>query len=101
VQFAAELLSSSEPPLAIDVRAPRERAQKHIEASVSLPLNHLEENLKTLPKDRPLLVYCAGGYRSSIAASLLKRGGFVSVGELAGGMAAWEAAKLSVSNAPA
>jgi len=101
VQFAAELLASSEPPLAIDVRGPRERAQKHIEASVSLPLNHLEENLKTLPKDRPLLVYCAGGYRSSIAASLLKRGGFVSVGELAGGIAAWEAAKLSVSNAPA
>jgi hydroxyacylglutathione hydrolase len=97
VQFAAELLASSEPPLAIDVRAPRERAQKHIEQSVSLPLNHLVENLKTLPNNRPLLVYCAGGYRSSIAASLLKRGGFASVGELAGGIAAWEAAKLSVS----
>jgi hydroxyacylglutathione hydrolase len=97
VQFAAELLASSEPPLAIDVRAPRERAQKHIEQSVSMPLNHLVENLKTLPNNRPLLVYCAGGYRSSIAASLLKRGGFGSVGELAGGIAAWEAAKLSVS----
>jgi hydroxyacylglutathione hydrolase len=97
VQFAAELLASSEPPLAIDVRAPRERAQKHIEQSVSMPLNHLVENLKTLPNNRPLLVYCAGGYRSSIAASLLKRGGFASVGELAGGIAAWEAAKLSVS----
>ena len=101
VQFAAELLSSSEPPLAIDVRAPRERAQKHIENSLSMPLNHLVENSKTLPNDRPLLVYCAGGYRSSIAASLLKRGGFVSVGELAGGIAAWEAAKLSVCSTPA
>jgi hydroxyacylglutathione hydrolase len=101
VQFAAELLASSEPPLAIDVRAPRERAQKHIEQSVSMPLNHLVENLKTLPNNRPLLVYCAGGYRSSIAASLLKRGGFASVGELAGGIAAWEAAKLSVSTAQA
>jgi hydroxyacylglutathione hydrolase len=97
VQFAAELLSSGQPPLAIDVRAPRERAQKHIGQSVSMPLNHLVENLKTLPTDRPLLVYCAGGYRSSIAASLLKRGGFSSVGELAGGIAAWEAAKLSLS----
>ena len=101
VQFAAELLASSEPPLAIDVRGPRERLQKHIEPSLSLPLNHLVEDLKTLPNNRPLLVYCAGGYRSSIAASLLKRGGFASVGELAGGIAAWEAAKLSVSNAPA
>jgi hydroxyacylglutathione hydrolase len=64
-----------------------------------MPLNHLAEDLKSLPKDRPLLVYCAGGYRSSIAASLLKRGGFASVGELAGGIAAWEAAKLSISSA--
>jgi hydroxyacylglutathione hydrolase len=98
-QFAAELLASKAPPLAIDVRAPRERAQKHIAPSVSMPLNHLAENLEELPVERSLLVYCAGGYRSSIAASLLKRGGFASVGELAGGIAAWEVAKLSVSNA--
>ena len=101
VQFAAELLSSSNPPLAIDVRGPRERAQKHIENSVSMPLNHLAENLNSLPTARPLLVYCAGGYRSSIAAGLLKRGGFASVGELAGGIAAWEAAKLAVSDVEA
>jgi hydroxyacylglutathione hydrolase len=98
VQFAAELLASNKPPLAVDIRAPRERTQKYIEHSVSVPLNHLVENLPTLPSDRPLLVYCAGGYRSSIAASLLKRGGFASVAELAGGIAAWEAANLSVSS---
>lgn len=99
--FAAELLSSSAPPLAIDVRAPREREQKHIEGSISIPLNHLEENLKSLPRNRPLLVYCAGGYRSSIAASLLQRDGFVSVGEIAGGIAAWESAKLPLCSAQA
>lgn len=99
-QFVAELLSSNQPPLAIDVRAAREREQKHIEGSLSMPLNHLAEKMKALPKDRPVLVYCAGGYRSSIAASLLKRGGFDSVCELAGGIAAWEAAKLSVRSAP-
>ena len=99
-QFAAELLSSNQPPVAIDVRGPREREQKHIEGSLSVPLNHLVENMKTLPNDRPLLVYCAGGYRSSIAASLLRRGGFDSVCELAGGIAAWEAAKLSVCTTP-
>jgi hydroxyacylglutathione hydrolase len=98
--FAAELLSSSQPPLAIDVRAPRERDQKHIDGSLSLPLNHLVENVKTLPKNRPLLVYCAGGYRSSIAASMLQGGGFDPVCEIAGGIAAWEAAKLPVRSAP-
>jgi hydroxyacylglutathione hydrolase len=92
--FAAELLSASNPPLAVDVRAPSERAQKHIDGSLTIPLNRLMENLQSLPKNRPLLVYCAGGYRSSIAASLLQRSGFASVAEIAGGLAAWEAAKL-------
>jgi hydroxyacylglutathione hydrolase len=101
VHFAAELLASPQPPLAIDVRAPRERDQKHIAGSLGVPLNHLEENLKSLPTNRPLLVYCAGGYRSSIAASLLQRGGFETVCELAGGIAAWEAAKLTVHSTPA
>ena len=49
-----------------------------------------------LPRDRPLLVHCAGGYRSSIAASLLQRHGFAHVAEIAGGIAAWEAAHLPV-----
>jgi hydroxyacylglutathione hydrolase len=98
--FAAELLSSKQPPLAIDVRAPREHEQKHIDGSLSLPLNHLAENVKTLPKNRPLLVYCAGGYRSSIAASMLQGAGFDPVCEIAGGIAAWEAAKLPVRGVP-
>ena len=94
--LAAELLASHEPPLAIDVRAPREREQKHIEGSISLPLNHLAEHLQELPKDRPLLLYCAGGYRSSIAASVLQERAFARVQEIAGGLAAWEAAHLPV-----
>ena len=100
-QFAAELLSSSAPPLAVDVRAPKEREQKYIPGSVSIPLNHLQENLGKLPKHRNLLVYCAGGYRSSIAASLLQRGGFRRVSEIAGGIAGWETANLPVQTAQA
>src|SRR5258708_3204192 len=70
-QLAAERLASRE-PLTIDVRTPREREQKAIEGSTHIPLNQLLGRLGDLPKDRPLLVYCAGGYRSSIAASLLQ-----------------------------
>ena len=95
--FAAELLSSPQPPLAIDVRTPGERGQKHINGSIGIPLNHLMENLGKLPRDRSLLVYCAGGYRSSIAASLLQRSGFERVSEIAGGIAAWETAQLPVT----
>jgi hydroxyacylglutathione hydrolase len=96
--FAAELLASDEAPLAIDVRTPREREQKQIAGTLSIPLNHLTENLGKTPRDRALLVYCAGGYRSSIAASLLQRGGFGRVSEIAGGIVGWEAANLPVQN---
>jgi glyoxylase-like metal-dependent hydrolase (beta-lactamase superfamily II)/rhodanese-related sulfurtransferase len=85
-------------PLPVDVRAPRERQHKRISGSVGMPLNHLGERLSELPTDRPLLVYCAGGYRSSIAASLLLRHGFTQVSEIAGGIAAWEAAQLPLQS---
>jgi hydroxyacylglutathione hydrolase len=97
--LAAKRISSSEPPQLLDVRTPREREQKSIEGSVGIPLNHLLKRVRELPKNRPLLVYCAGGYRSSIAASLLQREGFGDVTEIAGGIAAWEAAKLPVRSA--
>jgi glyoxylase-like metal-dependent hydrolase (beta-lactamase superfamily II)/rhodanese-related sulfurtransferase len=85
-------------PLVIDVRAPAERAQKRIKESIGIPLNHLGERVAELPRDRPLLVHCAGGYRSSIAASLLQHHGFGDVSEIAGGLAAWEAASLPVES---
>jgi glyoxylase-like metal-dependent hydrolase (beta-lactamase superfamily II) len=93
--LAAERLASGA-ALAVDVRTPREREQKAIAGSTSLPLNHLVDRIAELPRDRPLVVYCAGGYRSSIAASLLQRHGFADVSEVAGGIAAWEAARLPV-----
>ena len=64
--------------------------------SVSIPLNHLAERFGELPKDRALLLYCAGGYRSSIGASLLQQKGFTQVAEIAGGVAAWETAQLTL-----
>jgi len=100
-QVASERASGSpeKAALLVDVRAPGERKQKRIEASVSIPLNHLGERLSELPADRPLIVHCAGGYRSSIAASLLQREGFDRVSEIAGGITAWEAANLPIESA--
>jgi rhodanese-related sulfurtransferase/glyoxylase-like metal-dependent hydrolase (beta-lactamase superfamily II) len=81
-------------PLVLDVRTPREWDEKHIESSVNIPLNHLIERAAEVPRDRPLVVLCAGGYRSSIAASLLEQRNFTDLIELAGGMAAWETASM-------
>ncbi|PYR14268.1 MAG: MBL fold metallo-hydrolase [Acidobacteria bacterium] len=94
--LASEFVSSDE-LLPVDVRTPNERETKRISGSVSLPLNRLKDRLTELPHNRPLLVYCAGGYRSSIATSLLQRAGFTKIAELAGGLAAWEAAHLPVA----
>ena len=96
-QVAADRVAAApvgKAPVIVDVRAPGERQQKRIPGSVSIPLNHLTERFSELPSDRMLLVHCAGGYRSSIAASLLQRHGFTQVGEIAGGIAAWEAGTL-------
>jgi hydroxyacylglutathione hydrolase len=95
--LAAERIHSKTPPLIVDVRAPHEYETKHIDGSVPIPLNHLAERARELPADRPLLVHCAGGYRSSIAISLLQQRGFNQVSELAGGLAAWEAAGLPLA----
>jgi rhodanese-related sulfurtransferase len=86
--------------VAVDVRSPREREQKSVAGSAAMPLNHLLERIGDLPNGRPLLLYCAGGYRSSIAASLLQRAGFSDVSEIAGGIAAWETAGLPIVSGP-
>ena len=96
-QTAAERMAAPNPPLVIDIRTPRERADKSIDGSVHRPLNTLREGLADVAHERAIIVHCAGGYRSSMAASLLQRDGFTNVSELAGGIAAWEAAGLPLN----
>jgi len=87
--------------IVVDVRAPGERARGYIAGSVSVPLSQLTQRMAELPRDRPLVVHCAGGYRSSVAASVLKRAGFSDVCEIAGGLTAWQSANLPVVVPPA
>jgi hydroxyacylglutathione hydrolase len=94
--MVAEELAGPNPPLVLDIRNPREWAERHIERSVNVPLNHLQERLGEIPRDRRIAVHCAGGYRSSIAASILHQYGITNLIEMAGGLAAWDAAKLPV-----
>jgi rhodanese-related sulfurtransferase len=96
-QTAADRIAGPNPPLVIDIRTPRERAEKSISGSMHRPLNTLREGLPDVARDRAIIVHCAGGYRSSMAASLLQRDGFTNVSELAGGITAWEAAGLPLN----
>lgn len=69
----------------VDVRNQNEQWAGAIEGSVNLPLPTLLDRLDDLDPQRPTLVYCAGGYRSATAASLLRSVGFANVAELLGG----------------
>jgi hydroxyacylglutathione hydrolase len=77
----------------VDVRQPGETAAGIIEGATLIPLTRLNEKLATLDASKPTIVYCAGGFRSSIAASRMAAAGFGDVSDLLGGYSAWEAAQ--------
>jgi hydroxyacylglutathione hydrolase len=88
---AAELAAwrRDDPALQIlDVRNPAECADGIVEGATNLPLPTLLDRLDELDPGRPVVVYCAGGYRSATAASLLRTRGFSTVADLLGGYAA-------------
>jgi glyoxylase-like metal-dependent hydrolase (beta-lactamase superfamily II) len=78
----------------LDVRRPAEWETGHIASAHNVPLNHLAEQAETYDRSARMAVICAGGFRSSIAASILEQQGFEGVSNVVGGMAAWESAKL-------
>ena len=78
----------------LDVREPGEAASGAIEGSVSIPLGKLGSRLAELDRGKLLVVHCKGGYRSSIATSILRRAGFRDVANLIGGFDAWKTAGL-------
>jgi hydroxyacylglutathione hydrolase len=92
---ARELLPDDEVTL-IDVRNPGERELGAIPGSLNIPLAQLRVRLDEVPADKPIVVHCAGGWRSSVAASLLRANGFNEVSDLAGGYAAWAQANATV-----
>ncbi|WP_007517247.1 MBL fold metallo-hydrolase [Pseudofrankia saprophytica] len=76
-------------PVVLDVRNPGERALGAIDGSLHIPLAELARRLAEVPVDRPVVVHCAGGYRSSVAASVLRAAGRGDVSDLLGGYTAW------------
>ncbi|MGW1173583.1 MBL fold metallo-hydrolase [Kitasatospora sp. NPDC002543] len=85
-------LAGARPPLVVDVRGAGERENGAIPGSLHLPLAELPTRHGELPTDRPVVLHCAGGSRSSIAASLLRHHGHPHTYDLIGGYGAWEAA---------
>ncbi|HSK59151.1 MAG TPA: rhodanese-like domain-containing protein [Actinomycetospora sp.] len=86
----ADALASDTPPAVLDVRNPGETAVAGtIPGAIPIGLAALPTRLDEVPADRPVVVHCAGGYRSSVAASLVRRAGHPDVSDLLGGYTAW------------
>ncbi len=96
----AEALAAPDPPALLDVRTMSERRQSAIEGSQHIPLDRLPSRAGELPPHRRVVVYCASGYRSSIAVSLLRAAGIADACDLLGGIGAWEKSGLPVAGGP-
>jgi glyoxylase-like metal-dependent hydrolase (beta-lactamase superfamily II)/rhodanese-related sulfurtransferase len=76
----------------VDVRNPGEVEAGTIPNAITIPVGQLPARLDELDATKPTVVYCAGGYRSSVAASLLRHNGFTDVSDILGGYGAWQEA---------
>jgi rhodanese-related sulfurtransferase len=85
-ELAARLGTDTE-PLVLDVREPDEVAEWAIPGSMNIPVRELGQRIDELPRDREVVVVCASGSRSAVAADALARAG-LRVANLRGGMAA-------------
>jgi hydroxyacylglutathione hydrolase len=85
-----------EAPFVLDVRQASEFAEGHVLGARHLTAGSLPDELASLPRDKPIAVMCASGYRSSVAASLLDGAGFENVSWVADGVPAWQAAGYDI-----
>ncbi len=84
----AEALKNFSPEHVLDVRKPSEFAAEHVKDAASVPLDFINEYMGDLDRQKKYFVHCAGGYRSMIAASILKSRGFENIVDVSGGFKA-------------
>lgn len=73
----------------LDVRTPQERQQGYIAGSQLIPIDTIERRLAEIPKNRPVIVYCAVGSRSRVVAQGLSRLGYAEVYNMRDGIVGW------------
>jgi hydroxyacylglutathione hydrolase len=75
-------------PHIFDVRKENEFNAEHVEGAMNTPLDYLNDYMAQIPKEETAYIHCAGGYRSMIAASILKSRGWDNLVDIAGGYSA-------------
>ncbi len=90
VELAEWLEQPPEKTVIVDVREPAEHASGSIPGAISIPLGQLRARLEDIERGPMVFVHCKGGYRSSIASSVLQSSGFPKVANVTGGYDAWK-----------
>jgi glyoxylase-like metal-dependent hydrolase (beta-lactamase superfamily II)/rhodanese-related sulfurtransferase len=80
-----DTLDAAEVTSIIDIRRESEYEAGHLDYSVNLPLDYINDWIHTIDNDTPYFIHCAGGYRSMIGASILKARGFHNIVDVEGG----------------
>ena len=75
----------------VDVRSPREWRSGHVDGAINMPVGDIPERARELSADAVIATICEGGYRSTLAASLLAHEGFAHLFNVVGGMTAYRA----------
>jgi rhodanese-related sulfurtransferase len=86
---AKALLAKNKLVVLVDVRTPEEYLQAHLAGALLIPLGELKKRVQEIPRDRPLLVYCAVGARSVSAAGFLASRGYREVYHMSDGLVGW------------
>jgi glyoxylase-like metal-dependent hydrolase (beta-lactamase superfamily II)/rhodanese-related sulfurtransferase len=95
---ATDLKSKMEQEVIVfDVRKKSEFDSEHVLGATNIPLNQINSHLAELPKDKPFVLHCAGGYRSMLAASMLKARGWENFVDVRGGFKAIKETEIPVS----
>jgi rhodanese-related sulfurtransferase len=97
---AWNLLRQNKRVYILDVRTPGEYLQARLEGAQLIPIDQILRRLGELPKDRPILVYCAVGARSAQVAGYLAQQGYPEVFNLYGGISAWQLRGLRTLQGP-
>lgn len=90
-EFASRSASLGQRMQLVDIRNPGEVALGTIPDAIAIPVGQLPQRIGELDPTAPTVVFCAGGYRSSVGASSLRRAGFSDVSDIVGGYTAWAA----------
>jgi len=97
-QQAAAWIAENKDLQLIDVRTPGEYSDGHLAKAKLIPLQELQNRLAEIDKRKPILLYCGSGHRSRKALKILQDSGYIRARHMEGGLNAWQAAGLPITN---